>query len=144
MKKSKSLLLAGLIGLLLLCLGNQLTLVRKFPNFSTATGAFVASQVDTVSYAVEGSEQALGFFVHPGDSVSITNVIVRRVVNSKMLGTVAGDTIIGAVIGRSDTLIYAAAAVTPICQTMKFIVTYASSAQGVTTPTVNYDLLKRY
>jgi len=144
MKKSKLLLLASLTILLALSLGNQLTLINRSPNYSTATGTFVLSQVDTVSYAVEGNAQAFGFFMHPGDSVSVTNVILRRVVDGKMLGTVTGDTIVGAIVARSDTLIYGSVNVAPICQSMKFIVTYAGSAQGVTTPTVTYDLMKRY
>lgn len=144
MKKSKAVVLFILSAILLLSLGTQLTLVKRSPNYSTISGTFATSQVDTVSCAVEGSELGYDFFMHPGDSVSVTNVILRRVIDGKFLGPVAGDTVVGAVVARSDTLIRGSVNVAPICQSLKFIVTYAGSAQGVTTPTVAYFLMKRY
>jgi hypothetical protein len=107
------------------------------------TGTYAASQVDTVKYVWEGTEHALNFYVHVRDSVSITNVIVHRVVDSKLRAVAAGDTIISAVVARQDTVISGAVTPTPPNEQLWFFVTYAGSAQGVTTPTLTYGLVKQ-
>lgn len=110
---------------------------------STVTGTYAASQVDTVRYTWEGVEHALNFYVHVRDSVSITNVIMRRVQDGTIRAVAAGDTIIGAVVARQDTIIAGQVTPTPVNEALYFIVTYAGTAQGVTTPTLTYGVVKQ-
>jgi hypothetical protein len=106
---------------------------------STASGTYAASQKDTVNYTVEGIETSLRFYFQAGDSVSITNVIVRRLVGSTVFPVVAGDTLIGAVVSvTNDTLLSGA------INTYQIRVTYAASGQGVTSPTSKYFIVKKY
>lgn len=123
----------------------QLTLKGAGRPVSLATGTYANSQIDTVTYTVEGSVTAYRFYIHPADSVSVTNIIVRRIFDSRLLSVQAGDTIIGALASISaDTLLTGAAPATPLCEQLKFLVKYAASANGVTTPTVTYGLVKQY
>lgn len=111
---------------------------------SLVSGTYVASQVDTVAYTCEGTEAALYFYIHPVDSVSLTNVIVRRVFHDKLLAVQAGDTILPAVKSISnDSIMTAAVSVTPLATKLLFRVDYAASGQGVTTPSVTYGIVKR-
>lgn len=134
-----SLLLTSMI-----LMGASLTLVKRSPNYSVVTGTYAASQVDTISYSVEGNEQALRFYVHSKDTVNITSIITRRVVDSKLMGVQVGDTISGAIAALTDTLISGSVPVTTPCQSLKVFVTYAGTFQGVTTPNVTYTMAKRY
>lgn len=131
------------VALAILSMGTQLTFRGGGRVTSTVTGYYADDQVDTVTYSVEGVEAAARFFVQHDDSISITDVIVRRVYNGQWMAVQAGDTILGATAATAAGVQSAAVTLTPLADTWKFIVTYASSANGITDSTLTYGLVKR-
>lgn len=122
--------------------GSTLTFKGTGQRSSTIVNTYAASQVDTVKYTFEGVESGLHFYAHVGDSTSITNVILRRVSDGKLRAVMVGDTIVGAVVARQDTVISGTVSPTPLNEQLWFFVTYAATAQGVTSPNVTYGLVK--
>jgi len=120
------------------------------------TNTFANSQVDTVIFNREASLSSLAFAMHGKDSFQVLTIKVRRVVDGALMAQVASDTLDRAVFtsttdgsagsttfsdGSSAT---ATVTLTPLCDQFLFIVTYASSGNGVTTPTVVYEAVKQY
>jgi hypothetical protein len=126
-----------------LFMGAQLTLPQNFKPSTTVASTFANSQVDTVTYTVDGSERLLGFYGSWADSVSVTNVITRRIYNGSYLAVVAGDTIIGATVSTAASAVARGSVPWTVpCEKIAFIVTYAGSGNGVTTPTDQYGLVR--
>ena len=108
---------------------------------SSVTNTFANSQVDTVRFTREAGLSGLAFAFYSAESLSVTNVICRRVVNGRAQSVIAGDTIVGAFAfagATADTMKLATVTLAPIPTEYWFIVTYAGSANGVTAPTVKY------
>jgi hypothetical protein len=129
--------------LAILTIGAQLTFAPALKSVTKVASTYVNSRVDTITYVVEGNERLLQFYMNPHDSVSLTRVVVKRQFNGFNYPTIAGDTILTAVVAiTADTLIQASVPWTVPCEKLIFIVTYASSANGVTTPVSNYGLVR--
>lgn len=144
MRKLSSILAFSLIGFILIGAGINKTFRGRGQQTATITGTYATSQVDTLYYNVEGTEAALRFWVDVGDSASITSAFLRRMINEKLTLPVAGDTLIGAVVCRQDSVITGSIAVATIAQKYRIIITFAATAQGVTTPTITYGISKQY
>ena len=136
-------ILAVLMFVPLLVFGGQTVLTGNGTSATAvAVNTYTTSQVDTVvlrrwSSGISG----LSFALHVADSTSITNVIVRRVINGLAQAVIAGDTLFSTFTNTSSTLSASKTAtvtMTPLCEVYWFVVTYAGSGQGVTTPTVTY------
>lgn len=105
---------------------------------------FANSRVDTVRFPRLANLTGLTFAADWGDSVTCTMAILRRLVNGSWLAVQAGDTL-------TDLSNQATAAVlkvnnvtlTPYCDEYAVIVTYADSANGVTSPTVTYKAIQQ-
>lgn len=124
---------------------------------SKVTNTYANSQVDTVIFTREAGLSGLAFAAHFKDSCSVTSVAVRRVVDGAFMAAVAADTLAnfaafvsivdGAptsttfVNGKSVT---ATVTLAPQADQYLFIVTYAASANGFTTPTVVYEAIKTF
>jgi len=108
------------------------------------TRTFANSQVDTLKYTRPSGLAGAAFSVAFGDSFSVTNVIMRRVVNNEVLAVVAGDTLVGAVAGTAAGARVATITLAPLVDEYRFFVTYAGSANGFTTPTVNYAIQQQF
>lgn len=126
--------------------GNNSTIpVRAGSQQTTIAVTYANSQVDTLRFIREPGLSGLSFGLHAKDSMSLTSVIVRRIVDGVQLAPVAGDTIIGAVVSiTNDTLKLATVTLAPICDEYRLYVTYAGSANGVTTPTAVYVFNRQY
>ena len=118
------------------------------------TKTYANSQVDTVVFTREAGLSGLAFGAHFKDSVSVTNVILRRVVDGAIQPVLAGDTLyssfastVDGSAGNSSFLdgVGKTIAVTlaPLADQYLFIVTYAGSANGTTTPTAVYEAVKQ-
>ena len=114
---------------------------------SSTSKTYANSQVDTVWWTAEPNVRTLGFAVLWADSVSITNVIVRRSYSGILASVIAGDTLsglAGASTVGAGVLKTSVVALSPLCEHYAFIVAYAGSANGVTTPVVYYQITKSY
>ena len=123
-----------------LFMGNQQTVIETIKAVARVdTTLFVNSQVDTISYVRPAGLEGFSFAPHWKDSVSVTNAIMRRVVNGEIRAAIAGDTLFGALASTSaDTSLLVTATLAPLAERYVVIVTYAGSANGVTTPVVTY------
>jgi len=112
----------------------------------TAVGTYANSNVDTLTWRRAGTESAVSFFIKTGDSVSITNVILRRQHQGTLLAVIAGDTILGATSSTSNTgyAAYGSINLAPYCDSALIFVTYAGSNNGVTSPYVQYGIGKKF
>jgi len=145
----------ALVALGVLVQGNQVTVPYK-PGVtpSSVVKTYANSQVDTVTWAREGGVSALAFGAEWKDSVSLTSVQVVRLVNGKQFrtnGTVARDSVVEfrtyqnlANTANPDSACVGVVQLYPIADSYQFIVTYAGSGNGVTNPTVVYELIKQY
>lgn len=115
---------------------------------SKVTHSYTTSEVDTLIWNREGSVSALAFAAHFKDSVSVTSVIVRRVIDGQVQAVIAGDTLtpFNSFVSTSNTGSAVTAAVTlaPLADQYWFIITYAGSAQGFTSATAVYEGIKQY
>lgn len=134
---------------------------KSLPNtfdFRTAkvTNTYANSQVDTVIYNCPAGLNALAFAMHFKDSASVTSCVIRRVVDGALMAAIASDTVAAmaafasTVDGSSGSTTFSdgksvtgAITLAPLCDTFLFIVTYAGSANGVTTPTVVYEAIQQ-
>jgi hypothetical protein len=145
MKMKKIPMILGVTMVAVLALGVTLNFSGTGKLTSTASGTYAANQIDTVNYTPEGVETALRFWIKAADSVSVTNVIVRRKMGTTILPPVAGDTIIGAFVATTnDTVVGGTVNYAPLVQTLIVRVAFAGSGQGVTSPNVNYFMVKKY
>lgn len=111
------------------------------------TGDHVNSENDTVYYTRQPGLEALAIAAHWKDSVSLTRVIVRRLVDGDICSPAAGDTIVATTFAGApvvgDTSLTVAVTLAPLADTYVFIFQYASSNNGVTSPTVVYEAIKQ-
>lgn len=107
---------------------------------SSVTNSYANSQVDTVYWTREAGFSAASFGISVLDSVSITNIILRRIVNGVWIPVAAGDTLVSSLSSTTNTGITRAYAVTlaPIAERYAFVVTYAGSDNGTSSATVKY------
>ena len=126
--------------------GNYLSVpLRAGSPQTSVVVTYANSQVDTLRFIREPGLAGLSFAIRAKDSMSLTSVRVRRVVNGVMLAPVAGDTIITTVVSiTNDTLKIATVTLAPLCDEYRFFITYAGSANGVTTPTAEYVFNRQY
>lgn len=108
------------------------------------SGTYANSQVDTVFYARPATLSGGAFMATWADSVSVTTIIMRRVVDGVVQAVVAGDTLFTSFAGTSTTQKIATFTLTPMPGQYAFIVTYASSANGFTSPTVKYGVNQQF
>lgn len=124
---------------------------------ASATNTYANSQVDTVVWVRDGSVSAISFAAHFKDSASVTSCVIRRVVDGALMAAVTADTVaniqpfVSVVDGASGSTTYSngksvtgLVTLTPLADIYLFIVTYAGSANGVTTPTVKYEVVKQF
>lgn len=112
--------------------------VSNGPTTGVFTKTYANSQVDTLRYIRPPGLSALSFAPYWNDSVKITSIIVRRVSNGVTLSVIAGDTLATSLTGTSTTARLYAVTLAPISEEYQVIVSYDTSANGVTTATVNY------
>lgn len=117
----------------------------------SVTGDFADSEVDTVKYIRDGSGRLAGlaFACEWNDSVSVSLVTVRRIIDGTVQPLIAGDTLT-AYTSFSDLTAAsepnaktATVTLAPLADEYWFIVTYAGSNNGVTAPTVKYMAKKQ-
>lgn len=141
-----------LIILAFLFIGAHVYLEQDIPiSFKEAT--FANSQVDTVHYKVTAGLTALSFSAHFKDSVSVTSVSYRRVTNGEPMAAIAADTLanfaayVNTAAGYRGTSANPSSArvnavtLAPLPDEFWFIVTYASSGNGVTNGKVRYEVI---
>jgi hypothetical protein len=131
--------------------GNTKYFTRTAAPTSTVTVTYANSQSDTLVWSRELGVSGISFNAHFKDSCSITRVRVVRIIDGEQVAMVAGDTLTAfsafvsaANVANPSVSVAANVTVDPFPDTYWFIVTYAASAQGVTNPTVVYELGRRY
>jgi len=149
------LLLSVLVVIALYAAGSKYTL-SSGSNASVvraASKAYADSRTDTVIITRDAALSALAFGCHWRDSVSVTLVTIKRLVNGVLMGSGAGNT--APLLG--DTLVpytsfattiaaskTAAITLAPLCDQYMILIVYAGSANGVTSATVDYEAIKHY
>jgi len=110
------------------------------------TGTYANSQVDTVTWTRDANAQAYAFAFSFADSVSISSAVLIRVVNGVQMAQVSTDSLITsagfattAAAGLTKTVTIA-----PLADQYRVYITYAGSANGVTSATNAYEVLKQY
>lgn len=126
----------------------QVTFVTN-PNtaISKTTKAYATSQVDTLIFNRESGLSGLSFTAKWKDSVSITSILLRRIVDGKASAFITTDSIqtgLPYLATTVDTTMLKTITLAPLAEQYWVIVTYAASAQGVTTPTAVYQFQKQY
>lgn len=150
----KKYVVAAVAVLAIVFMGTQIRLQTGVP-FQYYNGTFANSQTDTIHIPLEAEHSTIAFGAHFQDSVNITNVIVRRIVNGEPASVVAGDTIQSAFIDTSVAG-YRGTAANPSSSFLKsitigpkpdefwVIVAYASSKNGVTNAKVRYEFTQSH
>lgn len=112
---------------------------------------FANSQVDTVHFYVKRGIATLSFGVRFYDSVSVTSGVIKRIVNGEPTTALAGDTLpltsfsnttagfMGTTANPSSARLITVN-LSPVPDEFWFIITYASSGNGVTNNTVRYEV----
>jgi hypothetical protein len=172
MKTKYKILTISLLCLAVICIafasGGKVTLGQRTGLLSSNnTDSYAASNVDTVIWSREANVTAIAFGGHFSDSVSITNIVMRYVVDGTVVPVGVGDTLTphGNAAGTftfvnttngaptSTTYSHGSSLLCPITTAtytsllpdqLLFIVTYAGSGQGVSTPTVRWGVEKGY
>lgn len=108
---------------------------------------YAASQVDSLYYTTKGTETALTFAAHWGDSVKITNVLLYRQFDGKtylplIASTDSLITVTGLTAISNDTTFVKAITLAPFPERFLIKVTYNASGNGVTSPTVKYGVIR--
>lgn len=131
--------------------GNKLSFTRINNPASVQTGTFANSQVDTLFYSRELGVSGLSFGAHFKDTVSVTRVVVRRIIDGEWQAVQAGDTLTNfnafvnaPNVANPSISVINTVTIDPMPDVYAFIVTYASSANGVTNPNVTYEINKKY
>jgi len=94
--------------------------------------------IDTLLYIRSLNVSAVALSLEYGDSVSIVDVIMRRVIGTTELAVQAGDTLYSAFAKTAAGVSTAAITLLPLCDAYRFYVTYDTAANGVTSPTMKY------
>lgn len=128
------------------------------PNNSPAgsvTTTYKNSNVDTLTFYRPAGMAAGTFAAHWSDSVSVTNVKVRRMVDGEWMASQVGDTLtaftafldtsvvslgISGTAGNPSSTTIGTLTVAPLPDAYIFFVTYASSNNGVTNNNVTYKV----
>jgi len=125
--------------------GQKTIITSGNSSVAKVTNTYANSQVDTVIFTRQAGMSAFSFAIHAKDSVSITNVILRRVFNGVAQAVAAGDTIVSSAFTTTAAGVkLASITAAPLGEQYWAIVTYAGSANGVTTPNVVYGLTASY
>lgn len=114
---------------------------------SKTTKTYANSQVDTLVFNREAGLATLAFTARWKDSVKLTSILLRRVVDgiaSAQLTTDSIMTLLPYTATTSDTTLLKAITLAPAADQYWVIVTYVSSGNGVTTPTAVYEFQKTY
>lgn len=149
MKKLTYLMVLFLVASFAFAAGNKKTLTPSVDGrVATVTATFASSYVDTVKWIASAGVSAAAFAAEWQDSVSVTSVTFVRVVDGTAMAAAAADTLssfyaftgtpTGAAPVRAVTQAFTLA---PLADEYWFYVTYASSANGVGTPTVKYKVI---
>lgn len=115
------------------------------------TNTYANSQIDTVIYNPPAGLSGLTFAMHGKDSLVVLTIKVRRVFDGAVMAQIAADTLDRAIYtwttnGNPGSGSFndggsagASVTLTPHPDQYLFIVTYATTLNGVTSPTVVYE-----
>lgn len=126
--------------------GNNKTLTLRVGDASTAVTSvsYANSQVDTLKLAREAGVSTYSLSLSWADSVSITDIIMRRVNNGVMQAVLAGDTLMTTLATTAAQSKSVTITLQPMPEQYWFFVTYAGSANGVTSATARYSVQRVY
>lgn len=150
MKKylSKIIVIAGIIAIVIVATGAGVNTRLSGIDLANSkyVGTYANSQVDTIKWAREASCSGAAFAIHLKDSASVTSVILRRIIDGKVSKAILADTLtnVAWVSITNDSVATQTITLTPLADEYWFFVTYAGSANGVTTPTVTYEVIKQF
>lgn len=114
---------------------------------SKTSKAYAASQVDTLIFNRESGLSGLSFTAKWKDSVKLTNILLRRIVDGKASAFVTTDSIMTNLpytATTNDTTLLKTITLAPLAEQYWVIVTYEATGNGVTTPTAVYQFNKQY
>lgn len=136
--------------LFLLGAGSKISIGSGSPFGFTRT-TYANSRVDTLIFMRPAGLGSLSFSAHWMDSVSVTNVILRRAADGELIPVQTGDTLTaftafsnftagfqGSTADPSGSALNTVTT-TPVPTSFVFIITYAASNNGVTNPKVYYQ-----
>ena len=110
------------------------------------TGTYAASQVDTLTWTRDANVQAYAVGFSWADSVNITTILLKRVINGVEMAQVTTDSLVAsagfastAAVGLTKTVTLA-----PMADQYRIYITYNASNNGVTSATNAYEVLKQY
>lgn len=111
--------------------------------------AYVSAQVDTLVVTREAGLSAASFGIYAADSINISKVILRRVVNGYPLAVQVGDTLMSAAdSAASSYTALKAITLAPVCEQFWIIVTYNTDKNGINQSkdanTVRYAINRQY
>lgn len=126
--------------------GNNKTFALRIGDAATQviSVTYANSQVDTLKLAREAGVATYSLSMSFADSASLTKIIMVRVINGVQQDTLAGDSVMSTfacTAAESKTISWTVA---PLPEQYWFFVTYAGSANGVTSPTVRYSVQRIY
>jgi hypothetical protein len=116
---------------------------------SKVSTTYASGRIDTVLYNREGGVAVLAFAVHTQDSSNITNIVLRRVVDGVYSPVISADSLVTAAdSSAAERVILKSVTLNPMPDQYAFIVKYKANNggldQGVSSPTVVYEVLKSY
>jgi hypothetical protein len=151
MKKNKviALLLLLAVGVTVVLAASGKVSFATNPNteVSKTTNTYVNSQVDTLVFNRERGLSGLAFATRWKDSVKVTSILLRRVVDGIATAFITTDSLMTGLPYTAvlvDTTIHKTVTLAPLADQYWVIVTYVSSGNGVTTPTAVYEFIKQY
>lgn len=149
----KKVIITALVGIFLF-MGVILRPNMNHAAWTMVSGGYANSQVDTIYYTRNPFLTALAFSPHWKDSVSITNVIVRRIVQGEWIPVLLGDTVtaFSALVNTATAGVQGSAAnpstvrsgavvLTPYTDVLAIIVTYAATQNGLVVGTAKVDYM---
>jgi len=160
--KNKILIVAGIVLLSLAFMGAIVTTTGIGQSISLGSSTYSASITDTVKWSRENGVVGLAFGISVTDSSQIKNIIVKRVVNGRIVtipavavaDTLAGAAVSGTVPAGADSSADAASFVhavtmTPYVDEYWFLVKYDADAghtykNAVDTATARYEVIKQF
>lgn len=151
MKKFTAVLMLLLVPVLLMGAGNNKT-VANVSDGSVAyvTASYAISYVDTVKFIRPAGLTAFAFAAEWQDSVSITSVTYKRVIDGTPCAAATADTLssfyafTGTPTGANPIRsCVQAVTIAPLADEYWFFVTYAGSACGVSSNTVKYKIIQQ-
>lgn len=151
MKKYAAVFALLLIPALLLGAGNKKYVANTSDgSVAVVTASFANSYVDTIKFVRPPDLNAFAFSAEWQDSVSITSVTFVRVIDGTACAAAAADTLssfyafTGTPTGANPIrAVTQAVTLAPLADEYWFYVTYAGSANGVTSATVKYKIIQQ-